>query len=520
MDMLLPVRPGLCGSELKFGSYAPKTHSFVSERSGYTWISDGTFVKEPVPTIFVQHHRGHLNDVMHAKPLGYSKGAYGNLKTASGKTLWGVAEGLSVNTRYTIAKCLGTYAFTIQAYAPQVGKQNTLSIELMIHYYTTAYGHRVRQCRIEIGMRNGADGTRSVTVKSSSNMNKDMLMYKQILLFGQYDQYMYENPKSSAPEDWWTQESEAGYNRYNSAHAALDLVESRIAEWIEDYKVFYPKPDYYNRPFVDEALHLIEPKYNFLLGEDSWFSGLMQQRDQSYWMGYLINESYIRACESVPRMSENSISNALEIGAFLRTLFVEHRVEIPKSLGDAWLTYRYVYNTTKMDVKEAASFLKRTSDLRNVSEYKVYGSSSTVYKGIPVSCCCSFTVKNKAVDAMQKLLNALASYGLEPNAYVIWDMIPFSFIADWFLPIGDVLSREVSQRQLKQAFDLSDICFSFYYSQIIENEFGDKLEQRYYTRKYSSTPPTYHGFYEFENMAASTKVVGYRVLDIASLILG
>jgi hypothetical protein len=508
------------GTELKLGHYTQKTHSFVSERSGYVWLSDGTFVKEPIPTVFVQHHRGHLNDVMHAKPLGYSKGDYGNLKVSDGRCLWGVAEGLSTNARYTIVQCKGTYAFTIQAYAPQVGKKNTLSVELFIFYYSTAYNIRRRTCRMEIGMRNEDDGSRSVTVQSTSYMNKDMLMYKQLLTFGRVDQYMYENPKSSAPEDWWTQESEAGYNRYQSAHAALDLVSCRVQDWIEDIKIFYPKPASSSISFVDGALHLIEPKYNFLLGEDSWFSGLMQQRDQSYWMGYLINESYIRACESVPRMSENSISNALEIGSFLYTLFVKHRVEIPKSLGDAWLTYRYVYNTTKMDVKEAARFFKRTSDLRSVTEYKVYGNASTTYKGIPVSCCCSFTVKNKAVDMMQKLLNTLASYGLEPNAYVLWDMIPFSFIADWFLPIGDVLSREVSQRQLKQAFDVSDICFSFYYTQTLENDFGDKLEQRYYTRKYSSTPPTYHGFYEFENMAASSKVVGYRILDIASLILG
>jgi len=39
------------------------------------------------------------------------------------------------------------------------------------------------------------------------------------------------------------------------------------------------------------------------------------------------------------------------------------------------------------------------------------------------------------------VFNALESLGLNPSAANLWDLIPFSFVVDWFLPIGSVLSR-------------------------------------------------------------------------------
>lgn len=45
------------------------------------------------------------------------------------------------------------------------------------------------------------------------------------------------------------------------------------------------------------------------------------------------------------------------------------------------------------------------------------------------------------VQAFKDLDRALLDLDLAPTAENIWDMIPFSFVVDWFLPVGDALSR-------------------------------------------------------------------------------
>jgi hypothetical protein len=235
---------------------------------------------------------------------------------------------------------------------------------------------------------------------------------------------------------------------------------------------------------------------------------------QAYWRNYLIQNAYLDMAEHIPRLNDNSISNLLEIIGFIKSIVIDHKVEIPKSLGDAWLSYRYAYTTTKLDVNEAIQFVHRNMDLGDWSQLHNYGQSSHDYEGTVITCRCTADVYPKVLDTVGRVWRALYTYGLQPNFYVVWDMVPYSFIVDWFIPIGDILDLWDTKRMLDYSYDIQNVQYSLSYSR----ETDDGVVHCY-TRWLANTPPELKDRYLFERNT-SAKTIGKRILDIASLTMG
>lgn len=263
----------------------------------------------------------------------------------------------------------------------------------------------------------------------------------------------------------------------------------------------------------------IEPQETFLLHEPDVIMHhvddlLFGKGTESYWRNVLIQNAYLDAVQSVPRLNENSISNLLEIIAFIKGLVMDHRIDIPRSLSSAWLSYRYQYGTSKLDAEEAIKFVHRRMDLNGRTQFKCYGTHSIDYKDTRILCRCEFEIENKVLTQVQRIWRSLYTYGLSPSFYTVWDMIPYSFIVDWFIPIGDIMSVWDAQHAIEEYYDISNVNFSLSYD--IENDAGCRI--RHYTRWLSSTPPELCGRYFLEKKT-SMKTVGYRILDALSLIL-
>lgn len=235
---------------------------------------------------------------------------------------------------------------------------------------------------------------------------------------------------------------------------------------------------------------------------------------EHYWREVAKQHAYLDALQHVPKMSDNMISNILEISSFIKSLVVDHRVKIPDSLSDLWLAYRYSYGTTKMDADEAIRFVHRHMDLGKWTHLKTYGSYSFTFKETRILCRCELEVYPKALKTVQKVWSSLYTYGLSPSFYMVWDMIPYSFIVDWFLPIGDVMAAWDAEREYKHAYDLKDVNFSLEY----ERQVGG-FPVHFYTRWYSSTPEPLRGYYFLED-DPSTKTIVKRIIDAGALILG
>jgi hypothetical protein len=105
-------------------------------------------------------------------------------------------------------------------------------------------------------------------------------------------------------------------------------------------------------------------------------------------------------------------------------------------------------------------------------------------------------------------------YGLSPSFYVIWDMIPYSFIVDWFIPVGDILNSYDKKSMYERTYDFSNLWYSLKYERTVAD--GSSISA--YTRWGASSPPEYNGFYTLENMGdPSKRTIGFRILDAMSL---
>jgi hypothetical protein len=232
---------------------------------------------------------------------------------------------------------------------------------------------------------------------------------------------------------------------------------------------------------------------------------------------WLMN-AYLDAINNVPRLSDNSISNVLEIYEFIRDLVVERKITIPKSLSDVWLAYRYQYQTTKLDIEEAISFVHRYKDLNGLTKwFKSYGEARKTIEGTDVIVRCSFSIRPKDLSTFADAWRHLYTYGLTPSFYTVWDMIPFSFIADWVAPIGDIAKGlDQSLMYNDTNYDIRNIIYSVEYVRAC-----DDVHYHCYTRWVGDSPSETNGMYWVDtDRSTSQRVIGYRILDVASLILG
>lgn len=273
---------------------------------------------------------------------------------------------------------------------------------------------------------------------------------------------------------------------------------------------------------------LLPYRERFLLGEDLLVAEgydpllLADGTTRNYWRNYLVQNAYLDALDHTPRLNDNSISNILEIVGFMKSLLIDRKIDIPKSLGDAWLSYRYAYSTSKLDAEEAISFVHRHLELGTLDQWiHCFGMSSHDYhvgdQSTHIVCRCGLEIRPKDIAMLDKAWRALYTYGLQPNFYVVWDSIPYSFIVDWFIPIGNLAhALDASSMYDGTYYEIKDVVFSLSYD--VEDEYHNVYHQ--YTRWTQDDIPQLNGFYFLEEDAASNKVIGMRILDSLSLFIG
>lgn len=102
-----------------------------------------------------------------------------------------------------------------------------------------------------------------------------------------------------------------------------------------------------------------------------------------------------------------------------------------------WLEYSFGIAPLLQSIFDSLEAFRRSSDLRkaravsNGAGYHIYGS-----------------VVNRDVDTLDRL-------GLTNPALLAWNLLPFSFVVDWFLPISTILAWTASNRGLGTVFACS-----------------------------------------------------------------
>lgn len=186
------------------------------------------------------------------------------------------------------------------------------------------------------------------------------------------------------------------------------------------------------------ASYLDPPTINFRRHEDIVYAEYLDLDILNPWFRKGWVTAYYAAADSLPGSSNNAIATVFEVASLFKSLFTLDFGAIPKTLGDifssSWLKYRYGYCTTKSDISEYISLNDRLLALSRADSIRCYGK----YACSDGTFTYSFDVEVEDIipSNIKEVCNL---FGLKMSAYNAWDMIPYSFIVDWFIPVGDFL---------------------------------------------------------------------------------
>lgn len=145
------------------------------------------------------------------------------------------------------------------------------------------------------------------------------------------------------------------------------------------------------------------------------------------------------------------------------------RKSIRNTIQDGWLGYRYTYCTTMADYREYCNHLDEAIETFNGLYRKKVHSSKVFSLKNGITATATMTVKAtpRIPNGFSEAWLQLSSFGLAPNLTNLWDVVPFSFMIDWFTSIGDSCSTidaycNLNQLQLSIDYVISSIHCSYH----------------------------------------------------------
>lgn len=177
-----------------------------------------------------------------------------------------------------------------------------------------------------------------------------------------------------------------------------------------------------------------------------------------------------------------------------------------KALASAYLVYKYVISPSLSDyadVKSNNAALSSIAGRNRFSNERRRGKFEKSNVAVPDSlahlmyfCTLHMTLKD---NPFSQIWNALERFGLQPTAGQAWDLVPFSFVIDWFANVGDVLTNldslislrvnrnlRVRIESFKVLWPMSEETIDSLFDNTVDSS-GSPLEFSWYDRRLSST---------------------------------
>ncbi|DAD50976.1 TPA_asm: maturation protein, partial [ssRNA phage SRR6960509_3] len=116
----------------------------------------------------------------------------------------------------------------------------------------------------------------------------------------------------------------------------------------------------------------------------------------------------------------------------------------PKLAADAWLSYYYGarlsakqgYSIISGIIRDSHRKITDTSVMRSRETFSAKPQTNTVISGYNSVTTYYYTHSSSIINTYR----VLRRYGFTPSLSLAWDIIPYSFVVDWLVPIGDLLS--------------------------------------------------------------------------------
>lgn len=176
-----------------------------------------------------------------------------------------------------------------------------------------------------------------------------------------------------------------------------------------------------------------------------------------------------------------------------------------KDVRNIWLSYRYVIKTTELDIDDVKLLAQRLNDLRSsLSPIKIRGTYRK--EDMLFRCKASFHYSDEFIRHLESIPYRM---GMELTAAKLWDIIPYSFIADWFIGVADLLDY---LETMGDAFEISASVRDIWYS--VETSYND---QTVYFRIAGDDGHPLISSPKLVTKDASTKTVLMRVTDTLAI---
>lgn len=258
----------------------------------------------------------------------------------------------------------------------------------------------------------------------------------------------------------------------------ISLVRTRVLTWVLN-------PQRKSWSYRELVVPAMECKFQ----EYETFLGLTEFNIYLNGSASRFQAAYVDAYTNLPQAATNSMANVVATLDIIKDMITKGPLRAfldgLKDLRDvrnAWLSYRYVYTTTKLDVEEYREFLLRVQQLRDFTSQII--SCAGHYSDDTGSYRCEIGLALSQV-LPTGLSSWLSKCGFNLTATNIWDMIPYSFVVDWFIGVSDLTSY---LENWSGALELSP-------SQIWLTYMNEYDGQHYFYRVPGtaiSVPPAYH----------------------------
>lgn len=187
--------------------------------------------------------------------------------------------------------------------------------------------------------------------------------------------------------------------------------------------------------------------------------------------------------------------------------------KVSKAASKGWLSYRYAYNTTKMDVEQQIRAAEGEF-LGKLDKYRVLRGQIPISNG---RLRVKMRLHDKVSPNFMKFEIRANQVGMFPGLYELWDLLPFSFVGDWFAPLGDYLKDIEEQFLYANYYQVDELLVSKKQELVVDEPWG-LTTYTWYERDILFEFPQLE-IYE-EPKGTSKKVKCWRSIDAASLVVG
>lgn len=154
------------------------------------------------------------------------------------------------------------------------------------------------------------------------------------------------------------------------------------------------------------------------------------------------NAAFQQCVDNLPELTVNTAQNLVDIVEAVWSLMTGGfklpklgLKTLPKTAGDAWMFYRYVYTTSKADLEEYVALTNRLARLVDDLPPSIYSYGQ--YRDDVYTFHCVMRISTASI-LPKGARSWLKKYGLKLSIADLWDDVPYSFVVDWFLNLGSI----------------------------------------------------------------------------------